>query len=354
MASAIALAHALSSVEGRRPSTRQAASRPRVLTQRVDYFILPPVVYRDQRIVVAVPAYRAEATIAEVVRTLPAFVDVIIVVDDASPDRTFEIVSALSDPRLVIVRHLQNRGVGGAMCSAYERALALGCDVVVKMDADGQMDPERLAELLDAMLNGNYDYAKGNRFLHRGALARMPRHRLFGSLALTFLTKMASGYWHIFDPQNGFVACRSLTLQRLDLSSIATDYFFENDMLVHLNVLGARVVDVPLPARYADEVSSMRISRILWSFPGRLFCRYWWRIYERYTLRDFSPIVPFLVSGILLCTWAVIFGGWMWFRSWQDGIVASTGTVMLTALPLILGFELLLHAMLLDIYSTPR
>ncbi len=125
-------------------------------------------------------------------------------------------------------------------------------------------------------------------------------------------------------------------------------------MLVHLNVLGARVVDVPLPARYANEVSSMRISRILTSFPGRLFHRYWWRIYERYTLRDFSPIVPFLISGILLCTWAIIFGGYMWFRSWQTGVVASTGTVMLTALPLILGFELLLHAMLLDIYSTPR
>jgi hypothetical protein len=143
-------------------------------------------------------------------------------------------------------------------------------------------------------------------------------------------------------------------LQRLELWRIATDYFFENDMLVHLNVLGARVVDVPLPARYANEVSSMRISRILTSFPGRLFCRFWWRIYQRYTLRDFSPIVPFLVSGILLCTWAIVFGGWMWFRSWQAGVVASTGTVMLTALPLILGFELLLHAMLLDIYSTPR
>jgi glycosyltransferase involved in cell wall biosynthesis len=311
-------------------------------------------VYRDQRIVVAIPAYRAEASIAEVVRTLPAFVDTIIVVDDASPDRTHDVASALGEARLVLLKHAQNQGVGGAMVSAYEKALELGCDIVVKMDADGQMDPERLSELLDALINGNFDYAKGNRFLHRGALAAMPRHRLLGSLALTFLTKMASGYWHIFDPQNGFVACRSVMLQRLELPRIARDYFFENDMLVHLNVLGARVVDVPLPARYANEVSSMRISRILWSFPGRLFGRYWWRIYERYTLRDFSPIVPFLVSGLLLCTWAVAFGSWSWFQSWQTGVVASTGTVMLTALPLILGFELLLHAMLLDIYSTPR
>ncbi|HTV24043.1 MAG TPA: glycosyltransferase family 2 protein [Polyangiaceae bacterium] len=310
--------------------------------------------YRDLRIVVAIPAYRAEKTIADVVQTLPAFVDSVIVVDDCSPDRLFEVASALEEPRLILLRHEKNKGVGGAMVTAYERALELGCDIVVKMDADGQMDPERLSELLDAMLNGNYDYAKGNRFLHRGALAAMPRHRLLGSLALTFMTKMASGYWHIFDPQNGFVACRTVMLQRLELWRIANDYFFENDMLVHLNVLGARVVDVPLPARYANEVSSMRISRILTSFPGRLFHRYWWRIYQRYTLRDFSPIVPFLISGILLCAWAIVFGGVMWFRSWQTGVVASTGTVMLTALPLILGFELLLHAMLLDIYSTPR
>lgn len=310
--------------------------------------------YREQRIVVAIPAYRAEGTIADVVQTLPAFVDNIIVVDDSSPDRLFEVASALPEPRLILLRHEKNRGVGAAMVTAYERALELGCDIVVKMDADGQMDPDRLSELLDAMLKGNFDYAKGNRFLHRGALAAMPRHRLLGSLALTFMTKMASGYWHIFDPQNGFVACRTAMLQRLELRRIASDYFFENDMLVHLNVLGARVVDVPLPARYANEVSSMRISRILTTFPGRLFGRYWWRIYQRYTLRDFSPIVPFLISGILLCTWAIVFGGYMWFRSWQTGVVASTGTVMLTALPLILGFELLLHAMLLDIYSTPR
>jgi glycosyltransferase involved in cell wall biosynthesis len=310
--------------------------------------------YREQRVVVAIPAYRAEASIASVVQTLPAFVDSIIVVDDASPDRTHDVVSALTEPRLVVLRHAQNQGVGGAMRSAYEKAIELGCDVVVKMDSDGQMDPERVGELLDALLDGKYDYAKGNRFLHRDALADMPRLRLLGSLGLTFLTKMASGYWHVFDPQNGFVACRTKMLQRLELRLVASDYFFENDMLVHLNVHGARVVDVPLPARYGSEVSSMRISRILISFPWRLFARFWWRIYQRYTLRDFSPVVPFLLSGIVLCTWAIIFGGWAWWRSSHTGVYASTGTVMLTVLPFILGFELLLHAMLLDIYSTPR
>jgi glycosyltransferase involved in cell wall biosynthesis len=237
---------------------------------------------------VAIPAYRAEGTIAEVVLAVPPFVDRIVVVDDGSPDRTFEVVTALREPRLLILRHPENRGVGAAMRSAYERAIELDCGIVVKMDADGQMDPLTIARLLDALIDGNYDYAKGNRFVHRGALACMPRHRLLGSLALTFLTQLASGYWHIFDPQNGFVACRTQMLERLDLPHIATDYFFENDMLVHLNVLRARVIDVPLPARYGSESSSMRISHVLISFPWRLFCRYWWRLYERFSRGGFS------------------------------------------------------------------
>ncbi len=310
--------------------------------------------YREQRVVVAIPAFRAEATIREVISTLPDFVDTVIAVDDASPDRTYETLKSVTDPRLVVLQHERNRGVGAAMCSAYGKALELGCDLVVKMDADGQMDPAELKNLLDAMIGGGYDYAKGNRFLHRGALRSMPRHRLLGSLALTFLTKMASGYWHIFDPQNGFIACRASVLARLEFDQIASDYFFENDMLVHLNVLGARIVDVPMPARYAGEVSSMSIGRILRSFPIRLLFRYWWRIYQRYVLRDFSPIVLFLACGISLCGWAVAFGGFHWWRSWQTGTVASTGTVMLAALPLILGFQLLLQAILLDISSTPR
>src|SRR4029079_14012769 len=176
--------------------------------------------YEGLTVAVAIPAFRAESTIAAVVGTLPDFVDHVVVVDDASPDGTGRVLAGLPAGRLKVLRHEKNRGVGGAMKTAFLRCLELGVDVVVKMDADGQMDPAHLGPLIDALIKTGCDYAKGNRFLDAHALAAMPRVRLWGNLALTFLTKMASGYWHIFDPQNGYVACRASTLRRLDLDAI--------------------------------------------------------------------------------------------------------------------------------------
>jgi glycosyltransferase involved in cell wall biosynthesis len=311
-------------------------------------------VYRGLKVAVAIPAHRAETTIGEVVATLPAYVDFIVVVDDASPDGTWKVLSNAADARLCRVRHEKNQGVGGAMRTAFGRVLESGCDVVVKVDSDGQMDPARIADLLNALVDGGYDYAKGNRFMHEESLASMPKVRLFGNLALTFLTKIASGYWQIFDPQNGFVALRVPVLARLDLGHIARDYFFENDMLIHLNIMKCRVVDVPIPARYGDERSSMKISRILLRFPARLLFRFWKRIYHRYVLREFSPAALFLFLGVPLVTWGASFGAWAWIQSFRTGVVASTGTVMLAVLPFILGFQLILQAVLLDIQSTPK
>jgi glycosyltransferase involved in cell wall biosynthesis len=311
--------------------------------------------YRDLHIVVAIPAHNAASTVLTVIDTLPPFVDGIVAVDDASKDNTWEVLKSSRDPRLTVVHHEVNQGVGGAMRTAFKQALGLACDVVVKMDSDGQMHPEDLPTLLDALIDGHYDYAKGNRFLdHRGELERMPKMRLVGSLALTALTKLASGYWHIFDPQNGYVACRATVLRRLDLDRIARDYFFENDMLINLNIIGARVVDVPMPARYAGERSSMSIPKVLFRFPSRLFLGYWRRILERFIMRDFSPLVLFLLSGIVLLTFGTAFGGYAWFESYRTGVVASSGTIMLAALPFILGFQLVLQAIMLDIQSTPR
>jgi glycosyltransferase involved in cell wall biosynthesis len=310
--------------------------------------------YRGLTVAVAIPAYRAEATIAQVVATLPDLVDRVIVVDDASPDGTGAALRAIADPRLVVVTHETNRGVGGAMKTAYRKSLELGSDVVVKIDADGQMDPAQMPALLDALVDSRCDYAKGNRFLDSRALAQMPRLRLLGNLALTFLTKVASGYWHIFDPQNGFVACRSTVLRRIDLDAIADDYFFENDMLVHLNILATRVTDVPMPARYGGEQSSMRIGVVVWRFPGRLFSRFWKRIWHRYVLRDFSPVALFLFMGLPLVIAGVAFGTWAWYESYRSGVVSSTGRVMLSVLPIVIGFQLILQAILLDINSSPK
>jgi glycosyltransferase involved in cell wall biosynthesis len=311
--------------------------------------------YRGLTVAVAIPAYRAEATIGQVIATLPAWVDHVVVVDDASPDGTSRALEALADPRLSVARHARNRGVGGAMKTAFRRCLELKVDLVVKMDADGQMDPAQLPTLLDALLDTGCDYAKGNRFLDGPALAAMPRLRLVGNLGLTFLTKLASGYWHIFDPQNGFVVCRATVLARLELEALADDYFFENDMLIHLNILERRVVDVPMPARYGGGApSSLRIGVVLRQFPLRLFSRFWKRILQRYVLRDFSPVALFLFVGMPLVLGGVLFGVWAWYESWRTGVVSSTGRVMLSVLPIVVGFQLLLQAILLDINSSPR
>jgi glycosyltransferase involved in cell wall biosynthesis len=310
--------------------------------------------YRGLTVAVAIPAFRAEATIGQVIATLPELVDRIVAVDDASPDGTGAALAAVSDKRLETIRHEKNRGVGGAMKTAFRRCLELGADVVVKMDSDGQMDPAHLPALLDALVDTGCDYAKGNRFLDERALRDMPRVRLFGNLALTFLTKMASGYWHVFDPQNGYVACRTTMLKRLDLDAVADDYFFENDMLVHLNILEGRVVDVPMPARYGDERSSMRLATVLRRFPLRLLDRLRKRVWQRYVVRDFSPVALFLFLGAPLMLAGVAFGAWAWYESATTGVVSSTGRVMLSVLPIVIGFQLILQAVLLDISSSPR
>jgi glycosyltransferase involved in cell wall biosynthesis len=310
--------------------------------------------YRGLNVAVAIPSYRAESTIAAVVAGLPDVVDHIVAVDDASPDGTGAALDALREPRLTVIHHDKNRGVGGAMKSAYRRCLELGADVVVKVDADGQMDPGQLTALLDPIVDRGYDYAKGNRFLDSKALADMPFVRLWGNLALTFLTKMASGYWHVFDPQNGYVACPARVLRRLDLDALVDDYFFENDMLVHLNILECRVIDVPMPARYGGAPSSMRIGRVIAGFPRRLFGRFWKRIYQRYVLRDFSPVALFLFAGIPLLLGGAAFGAWAWYESYHTGVVSSVGRVMLSVLPIVIGFQLILQAVLLDIHSSPK
>jgi glycosyltransferase involved in cell wall biosynthesis len=285
---------------------------------------------------------------------LPAFVDHIIVVDDASSDRTAEAARATNDPRLTVLRTPHNLGVGGATIEGYRRALDLDCAIAVKMDGDAQMRPEYLPALLDAIIGGGYDYAKGNRFLTGDALAVMPRSRLIGNIVMTLLTKLASGYWHIFDPQNGYTAIRAEALSALDLDAIHRGYFFENDMLVHLNLGRRRVKDVAIPAYYGDEKSDLNFFHVFLTFPPLLFQRYWRRIYRKYVLVDFSPIALFLFVGLLLFGWGMGFGFWIWWNSAHTHVPTPTGTIMLSLLPLILGFQLILEAIVLDIQETPR
>ena len=310
--------------------------------------------YRGRSIGVVIPAYNVVRSIRKVIEGVPEWVDRVIVVDDASRDETLEAARGIASNRLIVLHHEVNQGVGGAMVTGFRRALEEGVKIAVKMDGDGQMDPGYLPALLDTVTIQGYDYAKGNRFLHTAALSTMPRHRLFGNFILTFLTKLTSGYWNVFDPQNGYLAIRRDALAQLNLDRIAKRFFFENDLLINLNILGFRVKDVAIPALYGDERSNIKISRILSSFPVYLFRRYWYRIYQKYVLRDFSPVALFLFLGLPFLFWGLGFGVYTWWRSWMFGEIATTGTVMLSVLPFLIGFQLILQAILLDIQATPK
>jgi dolichol-phosphate mannosyltransferase len=310
--------------------------------------------YRDHRVTVVVPAYDEQDFILGVIDGIPDFIDRIIVVDDCSKDGTAEVARACHDPRLLVLNTPQNSGVGGTTMAGYRRALAEDCDVVVKMDGDGQMDPEHLPLLLDALIDGGYDYAKGNRFLNPESLPVMPKLRMFGNIALTFLTKLATGYWNVFDPQNGYTAIRAEMLRHLNLAAVHARFFFENDMLVQLSLHEARVRDVAIPARYGAEMSSLNPMRIAVSFPLLLFHRFWRRVWHNYVVRDFSPVALFLLLGVPLLAWGTVFGLYTWLHSAFTDEFASTGTVMLSVLPFVLGFQLLLQAIVLDIQHAPK
>jgi dolichol-phosphate mannosyltransferase len=310
--------------------------------------------FEGQRVAVVMPAYNEAAHVGGVIQRMPDYVDLIIVVDDRSTDGTVAAAQAAGDGRVHVVTNKLEQGVGGATVTGMQQALEAQADLIVKVDGDGQMDPQRIAELLRPLVADGYDYAKGNRFLHTDALKQMPKLRLLGSFALTFLTKLASGYWHLFDPQNGFIAARATALRQIDLNSLARDFFFENDMLIRLNVLGCRAKDVAIPAHYGDEESHLRIERILLTFPIYLARGLARRIWEKYVVRDFSPIAVFWLVGVPLLTWGTCFGAYRWFLSWWFGHPASTGTVMLSVLPFLLGFQLVLEAIIQEIRESPR
>lgn len=310
--------------------------------------------YKNTAIHVVVPAYNEGRFLGQVLSSLPGYVDKIIVVDDCSTDDTFRVASASVDPRVVVMRTAHNGGIGEAMCLGYQKALELGGEVLVKMDGDGQMAPEHLTLLLDGLIEKGYDYAKGNRFLHNEAINQMPAARIIGNIVLTFLTKAASGYWHIFDPQNGYTAIRAGALRSIALEKLDRRFFFENDVLVHLNIQNFRVIDIPMPARYGDEVSHVSISKVLLTFPPLLIRRFIRRVFQKYILRNFSPVALFLLLGLPIFTWGVLFGAYLWTHSMVTGAPTPTGSIMLSLVPIVLGFQLILQAIVLDIQDTPR
>ncbi|HYT32640.1 MAG TPA: glycosyltransferase family 2 protein [Thermoanaerobaculia bacterium] len=308
----------------------------------------------DKSVAVVIPCFGVEKQIGPLLARVPAYVDRIFVVDDGSPDGTAAAVSAVDDPRITLLRHSHNQGVGAAMATGYRAALDEGADLIVKCDGDGQMDPSDIQFLVRPLVEGGAEYAKGCRFHHVGELDSMPRVRFAGNIALTFLTKLASGYWHVLDPQNGFVAVGGGTLRRIRIDRLAKGYFFENDMLIRLNAIEARVADVPLPSRYAGEPSSLKPGRIALQFPEKLLAGFFRRVFWRYVFYDVSPVALFLLFGFLLFAFGAIFGAYHWIWGMVHNRPTQTGTVIVAAVPFILGFQLLLQAFVLDIQNTPR
>jgi glycosyltransferase involved in cell wall biosynthesis len=303
-----------------------------------------------------IPAYNVERDLESVLRGLPSYLKHVIVVDDASPDSSGEVAAAAAkaDSRIVLVRHAQNQGVGGAMVSGFRKALELGAQVVVKLDGDGQMDPKHIPALVTPLIQGKADYVKGNRFRDFQALQQMPVVRRVGNLGLSFLTKAATGYWNIFDPTNGFFAIRAEVLAQLPLDKLDRRYFFETSMLANLYLLGALVMDAPIPARYGKETSNLSIRRALIEFPAKLIATFLRRILLKYYIYDFSMMSLYLLSGVPLLLFGGIFGAAKWIQYASRDVPAPTGTVMLPTLSVILGIQILLSAIEIDINSAPR
>jgi dolichol-phosphate mannosyltransferase len=304
-------------------------------------------------IAIVIPLYRAEKHIETVLQGIPDFVDQIIVVDDCSPDQSAQIVRNYPDARISLVSHSINQGVGGAVLTGYNKAVELGAEIIVKMDSDNQMDPQYILPLVAPILTGQADYTKGNRFLHTNELQSMPLIRRIGNSGLSFLTKVASGYWNIFDPTNGYTAIHASIIPLLETGKIHKRYFFESNMLIELGVICAVIRDVHIPARYQNETSSLSEWKTLFEFPPLLCAGFLRRFLLQYFILDFGVVSILFLLGTCFSLFGILFGAYQWYLSAQLATPASTGTVMLAVLPLIMGFQLLIQALIVDIQNIP-
>ncbi len=308
----------------------------------------------DKKIAVVIPAYRVRDHLQGVLGRIPEFVWRIYVVDDACPDGSGDVASGLGNPRVVVLRNPDNRGVGGAMITGYKQALRDGAGIIVKIDGDGQMNPELIPDFVIPILKGKADYTKGNRFFELEGVRSMPRLRLFGNAVLSFMTKLSSGYWSVFDPTNGYTAIHARALALLPLDKMAERYFFESDLLFRLGTVRAVVRDIPMGAVYGEERSNLVISRVLFPFLRGNFNNTVKRIFYMYFLRDFNVGSLQIVFGFFILCFGVVFGLDNWISFSKIGVPAPSGTVMLAAIPTVIGVQLLLSALQYDLTNQPE
>ena len=307
------------------------------------------------RIAVVIPCYRVSNHVLNVISKIGPEVSNIFAVDDCCPDGSGDFIrNNCHDDRVVVLSNPRNMGVGGAVISGYRAAIEARADVIVKVDGDGQMDPSLIPAFIAPIISGEADYTKGNRFFDLEEIRAMPKIRLFGNAILSFMTKFSSGYWDLFDPTNGYTAIHIDVAKHLPFDKISNRYFFETDMLFRLNTLRAVVVDVPMDAKYADEVSNLKISNIFVEFLAKHARNFLKRIFYNYYLRDMSIASIELPLGLLLFISGSSFGFYHWMSSLSAGVTTPAGTVMLAALPIFMGLQLILAFLGYDISSVPR
>lgn len=307
------------------------------------------------KVAVVIPAFKVSKQIVEVVRAVPKGVSLIIVVDDCCPEGSGEVVrEQVTDARLVVLRNSENLGVGGAVKRGYEQALSLGAEIVVKLDGDGQMDPTDIDALIFPLVSRRADYSKGNRFDQLDQLFAMPKIRLIGNAVLSLLSKISSGYWSITDPTNGFTAITRQALRKMEVAKVSNRYFFESDMLFRLNLAGAVVQDVSMPARYGGEKSNLSVGRSVFEFGWKHYVNFNKRIFYRYYLREWSIASLEWPLALLFFAFGAIFGLNALIVSDQTGNPVTAGQVTLTAMTIIMGMQLFLSFVSYDVQAEPR
>lgn len=316
-----------------------------------------PDIARNRPVIsVVIPCYNVAKHIEEVTRNIPPSISYIITVNDCSKDDTERILLRLANEnkKIIYIRHEVNQGVGGAMLTGYKKSIELNADITIKMDGDGQMDVAYIPTLIKPLIDDRADFSKGNRFRELKALQAMPISRRIGNLGLSFIIKAASGYWNIFDPTNGFTAVKNETLKNMNFNKIHKRYYFETSMLIELYYTNAVVVDIPMKAKYGDEVSGLSRTKTLFQFPPKLFLAFIRRIILKYFLFDFNIASIYTIFGLPLFAFGIYYGITNFLKYSRSHIGAPTGTVVIPTLLIILGFQLLLAAVSYDVTNYPK
>lgn len=307
------------------------------------------------KIGVIIPCYRVKLFIIDLISKIGPEVDRIFIIDDCCPEGSGKWVQLnCQDPRVSVIHREINGGVGAAVMTGYQIAMHENLDILVKLDGDGQMDPSLILNFTNPITNGYSDYTKGNRFFEIQDAESMPKLRWIGNAILSFINKLTSGYWDIFDPTNGYTAIHIKVLKKLPLNKISQRYFFESDMLFRLNLLHAVVQDVPMKAVYGDEISNLKIKNIIFEFTGKHFRNGLKRIFYNYFLHNISVASIELPIGLFMISFGAIYGGLNWINSVQSGIPTLPGTVMLAAINLMIGIQLILAFLAYDIAQVPK